>query len=101
MANEYTPTTEDVREAYPHAALLPPFYDPEHAAVVAEKHEEFDRWLAEHDREVCLEPEIEWEYACRYPGGGDDVERLGWCCVGQVACGRQLLCRRVGAWEEV
>ena len=57
MSTDYTPTTEEVREAYPHASILPPFYSPEHAPAVEAKLAEFDRWLAEtltaHDREVA------------------------------------------------
>ena len=57
MSTDYTPTTDEVREAYPHASILPPFYSPEHVPAVESKLAEFDRWLAEtlaaHDREVA------------------------------------------------
>ena len=51
MADEYTPTTGYVRDAYCHV----------HQGVMGERgdaahekfHAEFDRWLAAHDREVA------------------------------------------------
>ena len=48
MSTYFIRVAGQVREAYPHASILPPFYSPEH---------EFDRWLAEtlaaHYREVA------------------------------------------------
>lgn len=46
--DEYTPSTEEVREAYAHEAdsIGEVQYRPEN-------HAEFDRWLAEHDRAVA------------------------------------------------
>lgn len=45
--SEYTPKTEDVREAYPHGDVLPPFYDPDHEPELRARLAEFDRWLAQ------------------------------------------------------
>lgn len=57
MPKEYTPTTEDVREAYLLAAEH--FHDC--GRTFAEHREQFDRWLAAHDAEVRapLEAEVE------------------------------------------
>ena len=48
MANEYTPTTEEVRAVY--VAGTPP-----HMVTVTDGNAEFDRWLAAHDRAVKAE----------------------------------------------
>ena len=57
MSTYFIRVAGQVREAYPHAFVLPPFYSPEHAPAVEAKLAEFDRWLAEtltaHDREVA------------------------------------------------
>jgi len=50
--SEYTPTTEDVRDAYPLGRILPAFYDPDYGPTIERREREFDRWLAEHDRTV-------------------------------------------------
>ena len=42
--SEYTPTTEEVRDNY-----LPP------RTEIKDAEKQFDRWLAEHDREVIRE----------------------------------------------
>lgn len=55
MADEYVPTTEQVRETY--AALC----KTEAAA------DEFDRWLAEHDRESA---EKAWDEGYDYASDG-------------------------------
>ena len=41
MSTYFIRVAGQVREAYPHAFVLPPFYSPEHVPAV-----EFDRWLA-------------------------------------------------------
>lgn len=46
---EYTPTTENVRDCYVYADQQ---YDGDVANPVRLAVAEFDRWLAEHDREV-------------------------------------------------
>ena len=51
----YTPTTQDVREAYPHSKCLPAFYDPSHAQAVEDAQSEFDRWLREERNKARLE----------------------------------------------
>lgn len=76
MSDEYTPTTEDVRDAYTHgAALLPPYYSDGFQAALAGRRAEFDRWLAAHDREVAARAwdegyEAGRENALAEPGSG-------------------------------
>lgn len=45
MADDYTPTTEEVREQYTRE-------EPPRIGTVAERRAEFDRWLAAHDAQV-------------------------------------------------
>lgn len=64
MADEYTPTTEDVREAWAkrnalyRSTSLTSIGHRAHVATNADRYSaedyaEFDRWLAAHDREVA------------------------------------------------
>lgn len=57
MTDDYTPTTEEVREAAHNKAFFPLFRDVT----------EFDRWLAAHDAAKRAEWEREqgWEWGCR------------------------------------
>ena len=51
--NDYTPTTAEVRMAYGDARCVDPDA-PAHSRGCLQG-EEFDRWLAEHDRQVKAE----------------------------------------------
>lgn len=53
--SDYTPTIEDVRNHYAYGC------GPEH--TWAESREDFDRWLAEHDRQVA---ERAWDAAIQH-----------------------------------
>lgn len=70
--SEYTPTTEQVREAYSLDPYID-YYDPVNAgALHAQARRDFDRWLAAHDRETARKA---WDEAA------DTYERdalIGW-----------------------
>ena len=52
MADDYT--DDEVREAFQQGAgILPPFYDKGYEYELQKRGDAFDRWLAEHDRQVA------------------------------------------------
>lgn len=55
VVSDYMPTTDEVREAWPHSRILPAHYSPTYLPTVVERRAEFDRWLAAHDAEVLAE----------------------------------------------
>ena len=60
MADDYT--DEEVREAFQQGAgILPPFYDRGYEYELQKRGDTFDRWLAEHDRQVA---ERAWDEGC-------------------------------------
>lgn len=67
----YTPNTEEIKEAWNRR------YDGEHTSAPRAEREkydaEFDRWLAEHDREVKAQARDEG-----YNAGWDDGRNAGW-----------------------
>ena len=78
MADDYT--DDEVREAFQQGAgILPPFYDKGYEYELQKRGDAFDRWLAEHDRQVA---ESAWDegfsrgfYAGQsYPDGADASE---------------------------
>lgn len=76
MIDEFTPTTEHVREYYA-VDFGADYSDPEkEQAVIESNRKAFDRWLAEHDRELVdklLNPEpadryeTDWQDEHDYP----------------------------------
>lgn len=74
----YTPTTEEVREAYPFSKCLPPFYDPDHKKELEAAEAEFDRWLAGEIRKAKAEA---WDEALKtsHPQGE-------WCDLTRTTC---------------
>ena len=70
MPDDYTPTTEEVRNHYAYGC------GPEH--TWAETREDFDRWLGAHDAEKRAEweaeqGEVEWEYGWSWADQPDEV----------------------------
>jgi hypothetical protein len=67
VADDYTPTTEEVREAVAEWAWSRRMFRPE---LSQSDGREADRWLAAHDAEKRAEweaeqAETEWEYGCK------------------------------------
>lgn len=53
---DYMPTTDRVRDGYAHDGLEYERQKPEvYEQMVADGYAEFDRWIAEHDRQVKAE----------------------------------------------
>jgi len=75
--NEYTPTTEEVREGYCYMGIGP--LDDWREDELLEKHgKEFDRWLAEHDRQVKAEAWAEGvKSECDYNWLCDEAQAAG------------------------
>lgn len=68
--DEYTPTTENVRNTY---AYIGQGFAPSTRKNRALAEAEFDRWLAEHDRQIA---ENAWDEG--YSAGASDVFEQRW-----------------------
>ena len=70
MSEQWTPTTDQVRSFYAHDSE-DEYHDPiAYPSHVRSAEQAFDRWLAEHDREVAAKALIDAAQDIYLPSGG-------------------------------